>query len=37
MPPKGIMPPNTSAQMPITRPRMALDTLPWMSVLVVEK
>ena len=36
-PPKGIIPPNTSAQMPITRPRIALDTLRWIRVLVVEK
>ena len=31
------MPPNTSAQMPITRPRIAFDTLLWIRVLVVEK
>jgi hypothetical protein len=37
MPPNGIMPPKINAQMPITRPRIACDTLVWMSVFVVEK
>src|ERR1017187_10057145 len=36
-PPTGIMPPSTSVQMPITRPRIASETLVWMSVFVVEK
>src|ERR1035441_2407546 len=36
-PPTGIMPPKTSAQMPMTRPRMPSATLNWMRVLVVEK
>jgi hypothetical protein len=30
------MPPNINAQMPITRPRIAFDTLLCRSVLVVE-
>ena len=37
IPPTGIMPPNTSAQMPMTRPRIASETPIWMSVLVVAK
>src|ERR1039457_1399219 len=37
MPPTGIMPPNTSAQMPMTRPRMPSATPNWIKVLVVEK
>src|SRR5438477_166839 len=36
-PPIGIMPPNTSAQIPITRPRILSATLVWIKVLVVEK
>src|SRR6266850_292226 len=32
-----IMPPNTNAQIPITRPRISSATLVWIRVFVVEK